>query len=72
MSTVEELRAICEDRYNEHNDAFQAWMDAQIELEAAIEEEQEILRQNAIYARRSLFLAFIGLGAAVVAAIILV
>lgn len=67
MSTVEELRAICEDRYNEHNDAFQAWMDAQMELEAAIEEE-EILRRNANYARRTLFLAFLGVGVAVVAA----
>lgn len=67
MSTVEELRAICEDRYNEHSDAFQAWMDAQMELEAAIEEE-EILRQKANYARRTLFLAFLGVGVAVVVA----
>ena len=39
MSTVEELRAICEEKYTEHNDAFQAWMDAQMELEDAIKEK---------------------------------
>ena len=67
MSTVEELRAICEEKYTEHNDAFQAWMDAQLELEDAIEEEDR-LRQNADYARRSLFLTFLGVGVAVVIA----
>ena len=67
MSTVEELRAICEEKYTDHNHAFQAWMEAQMELEQAIEEE-EILRQNADYARRSLFLAFLGFGVAVVMA----
>lgn len=67
MSTVEELRAICEEKYTEHNDAFQAWMDAQLELEDAIEEEDR-LRRNADYARRSLFLAFLGFGVAVVVA----
>ena len=67
MSTVEELRAICEEKYTEHNDAFQAWMDAQLELEDAIEEEDR-LSQNANYARRSLFLAFLGFGVAVLVA----
>ena len=67
MSTVEELRAICEEKYTEHNDAFQAWMDAQLELEEAVEEEDR-LRRNADYARRSLFLTFLGVGVAVVIA----
>jgi hypothetical protein len=67
MSTVEELRAICEEKYTEHNNAFQAWMDAQMELEDAIEEENR-LRRNADYARRSLFLTFLGFGVAVVVA----
>jgi len=67
MSTVEELRAICEEKYAEHNDAFQAWMDAQLHLEDAIEEEDR-LRRNADYARRTLFLTFLGVGIAVVVA----
>ena len=67
MSTVEELRAICEEKYTEHNDAFQAWMNAKIELEEAVEEEDR-LRQNADYARRSLFLTFLGVGVAMVLA----
>jgi len=67
MSTVEELRAIYEEKYTEHNDAFQAWMDAKIELEDAIEEENR-LRRNADYARRSLFLTFLGFGVAVLVA----
>ena len=67
MSTVEELRAICEEKYTEHNDAFQAWMNAKIELEEAVEEEDR-LRQNADYARRSLFLTFLGVGVAIVLA----
>jgi len=67
MSTVEELRAICDEKYAKHNDAFQAWMDAQIDLEDAIEEE-ETLRRNADYARRTLFLTFLGFGVAVLVA----
>jgi hypothetical protein len=67
MSTVEELQAICEEKYKDHNDAFQAWMDAQIELEEAIEEEDR-LRRNADYARKSLFLAFLGFGFAALVA----
>jgi len=67
MSTIEELREEAERLYNEHNDAFQAWMDAEIALKDAIEEEQELVRRTD-RARKYAFLTVAGLiGAAVVA-----
>ena len=39
--TIEELREECERLYEEHNEAFQAWMDAQVDLQLAEEDEAE-------------------------------
>jgi hypothetical protein len=65
MSTIEELREETERLYNEHNEAFQAWMDAEIALKDAIEEELELERRMG-RARKYAFLTFAGLiGAAI-------
>ena len=67
MSTIEELRAEAERLYNEHNETFQEWMDAEIALKDAIEEELELERRMA-RARKYAFLTFAGLVGAVVLA----
>jgi len=67
MSTIEELRAESERLYNEHNEAFQAWMDAEIALKDAIEEELELSRR-ADRARKYAFLTIVGMIGAIVVA----
>jgi hypothetical protein len=67
MSHIEELTAERDRLYQEHNDAYQAWMDAEIELKDAIEEEVVLGRQTQ-RARKYAFLTFMGiLGASVLA-----
>ena len=45
--TIEELRDECERLYDIHNEAFQAWMDAQANLEIAVEKEaQRVVEQK--------------------------
>jgi len=39
MSIIEELTAERDRLYEEHNEAFQAWMDAEVKLEIAVEKE---------------------------------
>ena len=65
MSNIEELRAEAERLYNEHNETFQAWMDAEVALKDAVEEELELARRTA-RARKYAFLTFAGLIGAVV------
>jgi len=67
MSTIEELRAEAERLYNEHNEAFQEWMDAEIALKDAIEEELELERRT-VRARKYAFLTVVGLIGAIVLA----
>lgn len=67
MSNIEELTAERDRLYQEHNEAYQAWMDAEVELKDAIEEEIAIGRQ-AQRVRKYAFLTFMGImGAAVLA-----
>jgi hypothetical protein len=67
MSTIEELTEERDRLYQEHNDTFQAWMDAEIALKDAIEDELELSRRNA-RARKYAFLTFAGLVGATVLA----
>jgi len=67
MSTVEELREESDRRYTEQCRAFEAWMDAEIDLQLAIEEENE-LRQKHERAKRFLFFGMIGVGLGMLAA----
>jgi hypothetical protein len=55
---MDELRSERERLYHEHNEAFQAWMDAEIALTDAIEEELELERRTA-RARKYAFLTII-------------
>lgn len=65
MSTIEELVEERDRLYQEHNEAFQAWMDAEVELENAIEEEER-LEQNSARTRRLIFFTVVGfVGAAI-------
>jgi ferric-dicitrate binding protein FerR (iron transport regulator) len=59
MSTIEELIEERDRLYQEHNEAFQAWMDAEVELENAIEEEER-LEQNSQRTRRLIFCTVVG------------
>uniref|UniRef100_A0A6C0CFA9 Uncharacterized protein n=1 Tax=viral metagenome TaxID=1070528 RepID=A0A6C0CFA9_9ZZZZ len=64
MTTIEELTEERDRLYQEHNDAFQAWMDAEAELKVAIEEEAA-LERDASRARKYAFLtglAIVGAG----------
>lgn len=60
MSTIEELTEERDRLYQEHSEAFQAWMDAEVELKEAIEEELENTRRT-YRARKYAFLTFAGL-----------
>ena len=60
MSLIEELTEERDRLYQEHNEAFQAWMDAEVELKAAIEEEAELQRQSN-RARKYAFLTVLGI-----------
>ena len=67
MSTIEELIERRNRLYQEHNDAFQAWMDAEVELKDAIEEE-EYLARNRARTRRFIVFTVVGfVGAAILA-----
>lgn len=59
MTTVEELTEERDRLYQEHNDAFQAWMDAEVELELAREEEDRLAR-NTARTRRCIFFTVVG------------
>lgn len=60
MSTVEELIIERDRLYEEHNESFQAWMDAEVKLELAIQEEVE-MEKRIIQVRRNIFLYAAGI-----------
>ena len=60
MTTVEELTEERDRLYQEHNEAFQAWMDAEVDLQLALEEEDRLAR-NSARARRFLFFTVVGI-----------
>jgi hypothetical protein len=69
MTSVEELIEERNRLYQEHNEAFQAWMDAEVELEDAIKEEDRLAR-NSARARRLIFFSVVGfVGATILAGI---
>jgi hypothetical protein len=59
MSTIEELIERRDRLYQEHNDTYQAWMDAEVELKDAIEEEEYLARNRA---RTNRFIVFTVVG----------
>jgi hypothetical protein len=59
MTSVEELTEERDRLYLEHNEAFQAWMDAEIDLQLAREEEERLAR-NSARARRFIFFTLVG------------
>jgi hypothetical protein len=59
MSTIQELIDERNRLYQEHNEAFQAWMDAEVELEDAIKEEER-LERNSQRTRRLIFFTVVG------------
>jgi hypothetical protein len=59
MSTIQELIDERNRLYQEHNDSFQAWMDAEVELENAIKEEER-LERNSQRTRRLIFFTVVG------------
>ena len=67
MSIIEELTAERDRLYQEHNESFQAWMDAEIALKEAIEEEEHLEKQTQ-RARKYAFLTAMGFIGAVVMA----
>ena len=64
MSTIEELREEVERLYNEHNEVFHAWMDAELALTNAINEEA-LVQHQAARARKYAFLTVVGVIGAV-------
>ena len=69
MTPVEELIEERNRLYQEHNEAFQAWMDAEVELENAIKEEDRLAR-NSARTQRLVFFSVVGLvGATILASI---
>lgn len=62
MSHIDELREERDRMYQEHNEAFQAWMNAEVDLKAAIEEEEEMERKSA-RARRLVIFTMLGVTA---------
>lgn len=60
MTTVEELTEECDRLYQEHNEAFQAWMDAEVDLQLAKEEEERLAR-NSARTRRFIFFTVVGI-----------
>ena len=67
MSIIEELTEERDRLYHEHNEAFQAWMDAEVALANAVNEEEVLQRQTA-RARKYAFLTGLGLLGAIVVA----
>jgi hypothetical protein len=59
MSTIEELTEERDRLYQEHNEAFQAWMDAEVDLQLA-KEEEERLAHNSARTRRFVFFTVLG------------
>jgi hypothetical protein len=59
MTTVEELTEERDRLYQEHNEAFQAWMDAEVDLQLAKDEEDRLAR-NSARTRRFLFFSLVG------------
>jgi hypothetical protein len=69
MTSVEELTEERDRLYQEHNEAFQAWMDAEVDLQLAREEEQR-LERNSARTRRFIFFSVVGfVGATILAGI---
>jgi hypothetical protein len=60
MTSVEELTEERDRLYQEHNEAFQAWMDAEVDLQLAKEEEDRLAR-NTARARRFIFFSLVGI-----------
>ena len=60
MTSVEELTEERDRLYQEHNEAFQAWMDAEVDLQLAKEEEVR-LAHNSARTRRFLFFTVVGI-----------
>ena len=59
MTTVQELTEERDRLYQEHSEAFQAWMDAEVDLQLAKEEEDRLAR-NSARTRRFLFFTVVG------------
>jgi hypothetical protein len=59
--SIEELREERDVRYQEQMEAFQAWMDAEVALEMAVEEKKLFEYQQA-RAKRFMFYGVIGVG----------
>ena len=69
MTSIEELTEERDRLYQEHNEAFQAWMDAEVDLQVAKDEENRLAR-NSARARRFFFFSALGfIGATVLASI---
>jgi hypothetical protein len=60
MTTVQELTEERDRLYQEHSEAFQAWMDAEVDLQLAMEEEVRLAR-NSARTRRCLFFTAVGI-----------
>jgi hypothetical protein len=67
MSTIEELTEERDRLYEEHNEAFQAWMDAEVALANAVNEEA-VLQHRAARVRKYAFLTGLGLVGAILVA----
>jgi uncharacterized protein YjaZ len=67
MSTIEELREESDRLYQEQCRAFEAWMDAEADLQVAIDHENELRRKHE-RAKRFLFFGMIGVGLGMLAA----
>jgi len=65
--SVEELREERDRRYQEQTEAFQAWLDAEIELEMAVEEENRV-RHEQERAKRFMLYGLVGIGLGMLAA----
>lgn len=67
MSTIEELREESDRLYQEQCDAFEAWMDAEADLQVAIEDENQN-KKNRERIKRFLFFGIIGVGLGILTA----
>jgi hypothetical protein len=65
--SIEELREERDVRYQEQMEAFQAWMDAEVALEMAVEEEKLVQYQQA-RAKRFMLYGLVGVGLGILAA----
>lgn len=69
MTSIEQLTEERDRLYQEHNEAFQAWMDAEVDLQLAKDEENRLVR-NSARARTFLFFSAMGfVGATVLASL---